>query len=140
MYTCESGSHLGQHHYPASVVGIRLTLVQHGIRSNPNPVLPLYKTDKISFYPSTARTQRPQILTSLMEFSQIRCERALGHVGKDEKTERFCRIGRKREVGGEREEEVFEQGWDTGEDTELSPLQNLSAFVRDRENHTGSML
>jgi hypothetical protein len=75
-----------------------------------------------------------------MQFGEIRCERALGHVGKDKQSERFGRIGREREVGGEREEEVFEQGRDTGEDAELSPLQNLSAFGRNRENHTGSLM
>lgn len=75
-----------------------------------------------------------------MQFSQIRCERALGHVGKDKQSERFGRIGREGEVGGEREEEVFEQGRDTGEDAELSSQQSLSAFFKNREDHMGSMV
>lgn len=55
-----------------------------------------------------------------MQFGQIRCKRALGHVGKDKQSERFCRIGWEGKVRRKREEEVFEQGWDTREDAELS--------------------
>lgn len=64
-----------------------------------------------------------------MQLGQVGCDRALGHLGKDQETERFGRIGWEWEVRSERDEEVFKERGNAGEDAELQDGGRFSLIV-----------